>query len=85
MHEGSLDKERTLHEQAIGAFCIKQKPGVYSSRRVFFYDEDAMYRRHSTDKHQSVVPTALIHDIIKENYDPVYITHPGVKRICVLI
>jgi hypothetical protein len=39
-----------------------------------------MYRRQTGDKHQLVVPRALIPDVIKENHNPVYVAHPGVNR-----
>jgi len=44
-----------------------------------------MCKQQSSDKHQLVVLRTFIHDVIKENHDPVYITHPGEKRIYNLI
>jgi hypothetical protein len=44
-----------------------------------------MYRHQSNEEHQLVVPKVLIHDVIKVNHDPVYIAHPGMKRIFDLI
>jgi len=38
-----------------------------------------MYRRQPHDKHQLVVPESLVHHI-KENHDPVFVAHSGVKR-----
>ena len=38
-----------------------------------------MYRRQPHDKHQLVVPESLVHHIIKENHDPVFVAHSGVK------
>ena len=37
MEEGILHKERILQEQKKEAFCNEQKPGIYSSRRDFFW------------------------------------------------
>jgi hypothetical protein len=33
MHEDILDRNNILHEQEKDTFCIKHKPGNYSSRR----------------------------------------------------
>ena len=38
-----------------------------------------MYRHQDGDKHQIVVPRTQIHDVIKENHNPVYAAHPGIK------
>jgi hypothetical protein len=79
MHEGILDRN-ILREQTKDA-CTKQKPGNYSSKREFFLDnKGVMYRRQPHGKHQLVVPESLVHHIIKENHDPVFVAHPGVKR-----
>jgi len=43
------------------------------------------YRRQKYDKHQLLVPRTLIKDVIRENHDPVYADHPGVKRSCQLL
>jgi len=44
-----------------------------------------MYRRQKNGKHQLVVPRTLIQEVIKENHDPKYVTHPGMKRTYGLI
>ena len=44
-----------------------------------------MYRRRRNDRHQLVVPKALIYDVTKANYNPVYIAHTGMKRTFDLI
>ena len=38
-----------------------------------------MYKRKTNGKHQLIVPEILISGVIKENHDPVYISHPGAK------
>ena len=43
-----------------------------------------MYRRQTGNKHQLVVPKTLFHHI-KVNHDPVYVSHPSVKRTWDLI
>jgi len=44
-----------------------------------------MYRRQQNCKHQLVVPQTLIQDVIRENHDPKYVAHPGIKRTYSLI
>ena len=74
MHEDILDRNNILREQAKDTFCTKQKPGNYSSRREFFLDgKVVMYRRQPHVKHQLVVPESLVHRIINENHDPVFL------------
>jgi hypothetical protein len=86
VYEGSPDKERILREQQMDEFYKKQEPRTYSSRREFFLDDDGvMYRRRPDDKHQIVIPRSLIVEVIKENHDPVYVAHPGIKRTYDLI
>jgi hypothetical protein len=49
--------------------------------REFFLDDDGiLYRRKSDGKHQLIVPESLIREVINENDDPVYVSHPGTKR-----
>jgi len=62
------------------------KPRTYQGKHEFFLDvEGLIYRRRSNDKHQLIVPNTLVADVIRENHDPVYIAHPGVKRTYELI
>ena len=50
-------------------------------KKNFFLDSDGiLYKRKTNDKHQLIVPETLISGVIKENHDPVYISHPGAKR-----
>ena len=81
MDERIPNKERIFQEQRKEAFCIKQTPGIYSSRSdLFFLDDDCViYGCRPNDKHHLVLPKALIYDVIKANHDPVYIVHPGMK------
>jgi len=39
-------------------------------------------RRQHSNKYQLLVPQALLHDVIRENHDPAYAAHHGVKRTC---
>jgi hypothetical protein len=82
----SLDKENVLLEQKVDAFCCKQNPGTYADKSEFFLDEEnVMYRRQSNGKHQLVVPQTLVRDVIRQNHDPKFVAHPGVKRTYNLI
>jgi len=44
-----------------------------------------MYRRQQNGKHQLVVQQTLIQDAIRENHDPKYVAHSGIKRTYSLI
>jgi hypothetical protein len=79
--EELLSRETVLRDQRKDEFCSKQKVGTYLSEQEFFSDEEGpMYRRHAGDKHQLVVPKSLLSEVIRENHNPVYRAHPGVKR-----
>jgi hypothetical protein len=43
-----------------------------------------MYRRRNGN-HQLVVSETLIFEVIKQNYEPKYVSHPGVRRTHYLI
>jgi len=43
LHGGTLDKENVFREQAKDAFCHKQTPGTYDSKREFFLDNAGFY------------------------------------------
>jgi hypothetical protein len=80
LQEGILDRKNILQEQAKNAFCTKQSPGTYKSKKEYFLDNDGiLYKRCSNGNHQLVVPQSLIWEVIKENHDPVFVAHPGVK------
>ena len=60
-HDNALNKENVLREQEKDAFCIKQAPGTYHSKREFFVDDDnVLYRGKSNGNHQLVVPETLV-------------------------
>jgi len=81
MNGVSLTREAILQEQASDEFCKNQRPETYSGKCEFFLDEDSlMHKRQTYDRHQLVVRRSLIPQVIKENHDPVYIAHPGIKR-----
>jgi len=39
-----------------------------------------MYKRQQNGKHQLVVTRTLVQEVIKENHDPKYVAHSGIKR-----
>jgi hypothetical protein len=78
---GCLDKAAIIQGQARCAFCAKQNPRSYSSKSEFFLDDEgAMYRRQENGKHQFIIPKNLVQDVIKENHEPKFVTHPGIQR-----
>jgi len=86
LQTGGLCPETVLREQASYKFCQSLKAGTYQGRHEFFLDDEGLiYRRRSNDKHQLIVPNTLVTDVIRENHDPVYIAHPGIKRNCELL
>jgi hypothetical protein len=81
-----MSPEEILDEQRKDQFFKGLKPGSYSSREEFFYeDEGHIYRRQRNKNYQLLVPTVLVKRIIRENYDPIYAAHPGLKRTCKLL
>jgi hypothetical protein len=81
LNDKNLRREVVRDEQAKDKFRQGLKPGVYQSKREFFIDKEGfIYRRRSQGRHQLVVPKSLILDVIRANYDPSYIAHPGIKR-----
>jgi hypothetical protein len=64
--------------------CVTINPENYSSKSEFFYDDKGLiYRRQKNGKHQLLVPRKLIRRVIRENHDPTYAAHPGVRCTCV--
>ena len=75
-----LSRENIRQEQSKDVFCRRQNPGTYNSKSEYFLDsDDVMYRRQQNGKHQLVVPQTLIQDVVRENHDPKYVAHPGIK------
>jgi hypothetical protein len=86
MNNGLPNKAVILREQKKDLFCNTLNPGNYSSKKEYFLDDDGlMYRQRPDRNHQLVVPKTIIHEVIKANHNPVYVTHPGVKRTFNLI
>jgi hypothetical protein len=62
-------------------FALNKAQEHMKARKNFFLDNDGiLYKRRSNGNHQLVVPQSLILEVIKENHDPVFVAHPGVKR-----
>ena len=76
-----LHRKVVCDEQAKDKFCQSLNTGSYQSKCEFFCDKEGLiYRRRRQGRHQLVVPTSLIQDVIRANHDPSYIAHPGIKR-----
>jgi hypothetical protein len=89
-HVGTISDEVRLSPEVRNGqrkdhFCVRIKPGNYSSKSEFFYDDGLMYRRQRNGKHQLFVPRELIRRVTRENHDPAYAAHPGVRRTCELL
>lgn len=73
-------------EQANDTFCQGLKPGPYHSKLEYFRDDEGpIYRRRIDSKHQLILPTTLVPDVIRENHEPDSAAHPGVTRTSKLI
>ena len=82
----TLDKEGIRCEQTKDDFCIERNPGTISKKCEFFRDNECViYKRHPRGKHHIVIPRTLVQTVIKENHDPVYVAHTGIKRTYDLI
>ena len=80
VNESSLDKVFILQAQEKGEFCTKQSPGTYARKPEFFTNDDGVtYRRQRHDRYKIVVPSSLIHDVVKANHDPKYVAHTDIK------
>ena len=72
-----------VREQTNDKYCQGLKPGPYHSKREYFRnDEGLIYRRRPENKHQLIIPSALVADVIREKHDPDSVAHPGVKCTC---
>jgi transposase InsO family protein len=80
-YQETLDPEMVLHEQARDKFYVSLKPGSYASKRQFFFDEEGLiFRCRADGKHRLVVPKSLVVRVIRENHNPLFTAHPGIKR-----
>jgi hypothetical protein len=53
---------------------------------IIFYDEAGLiYRRRMNRKYQLLVPRTLVNKVIRQNHEPIYAAHPGIKRTYELI
>jgi hypothetical protein len=85
-HEDNVDRENVLREQADDAFCPQQNLSAYRSKSELFLDDDGLlYKGDSNGNHQLIVPATLAHEVIKQNHNPAYAAHPGIRRTYDLI
>jgi hypothetical protein len=73
-------------EQEKDPFCRQLSPGSYNSKKEFFYDNTSLiYRSQKNEKHQLLVPCTLAREVIRQNHEPSYAAHPGIRHTCELI
>ena len=76
-----LSRKNILEQQRQDEFCKRQVTGNGPEKNEFFLDQEGLlYRHREPNHHQLVVPKNLIQEVIKENHNPVYAGHPGIKR-----
>jgi hypothetical protein len=86
VNQGSLDPEGVRAEQGRDPFCRKLEPGCYNSKNECYYDDTGLiYRRKKNEKHQLLVPRALINEVIRQNHYLIYAAHPRIRCTCELI
>ena len=78
MEDGPPSRERFLEEQGKDSYCSTLRPGNYTSKADYFFDDDGVvYKRQINHKHQLVVPASLIQDVIRANRTPMYVALEG--------
>jgi len=86
MEDGPPSRERFLEEQGKDSYCSTLRPGNYTSKADYFFDDDGVvYKRQINHKHQLVVSASLIQDVIRANHTPMYVAHLGIRRTFELI
>jgi hypothetical protein len=48
--------------------------------KIFLGSDGILYKRRFNGNHQVDVTQSLIWEVIKKKHDPVFVSHPGVKR-----
>jgi transposase InsO family protein len=69
----SRSKEKT-------PFALNKRLEHTAARTNYLYSDGVMYRRMRNGNHQLVVPENLVHEVMRQNHEPKYVTHPGVRR-----
>ena len=92
MHVGFVEetqqmtKELMIREQKKDQFCKEQAQNLLTANSEYFVDMDeVLYRRVKGEQHKLVVPQSLIHNVIAENHNPIFVAHPGGKSTFELI
>ena len=67
----SANKLKTL-------FASNRAQVPMAAKKNFFVDDDgALHRRRSNGDHQLILPETLVHEVTRQNHEPVYVAHPG--------
>ena len=81
-----MSKELMLREQKKDLFCKQQIQNRLTTNGEYFLDMDGvLYRRMKGKQPKLVVPQSLMQDVIAENHNPIFVSHPGSKRTFELI
>jgi hypothetical protein len=81
-----MSKKVMMKEQKRDLFCKKQVQNRLTANSEYFLDMDrVLYRRVKGKQPKLVVPQTLIHEVIAENHNPIFVAHPGSKRTLELI
>ena len=77
-----LSPKEILDQQRKDQFCKGLKPGSYSSRQEFFYDDEGLIQASEEQKASVACSQGISKEGDSRNHDPIYAAHPGVKRTC---
>jgi hypothetical protein len=78
MTDHTLSKDAVRDEQSKDKLCSRLQVGKGKGRSEYFYDEErVIYKRRRNKEPQLVVPQSLVRDVIAQNHDSIYASHPG--------
>lgn len=81
-----MSKELMNREQPEVSFCKEQvQKCLTANGEYFLYMDGVLYRKVKGKQPKLVVPQSLIQDVIAENQNPIFVVHPGNKRLFELI
>jgi len=68
-------------EQRKDKFCSTLKVEKPGGRTEYFHDDEGViYRKRKNREHQLIVPQTLVRDVVYQNHDLIFASHPGQKR-----
>ena len=76
-----LSKDVIRVEQRKGKFCSTLKVGKPGGRTEYFHDDEGViYRKRRNGEPKLVVPQSLVREVVYQNHDLIFASHPEQKR-----